>query len=78
MPSILIGKDPKTGAFMSDGLISANMITFLIAGEQPLSSRLSQVLMFLLLCLEGRSLTDKPLSASFRHMLTLLPFNISA
>lgn len=31
--TLLYGKDPKTGAVMRDGLISANMLTFLIAGE---------------------------------------------
>lgn len=35
------GKDPKTGETMPDGLVSANMITFLIAGHETTSGLLS-------------------------------------
>ncbi|KAK5110979.1 hypothetical protein LTR85_000689 [Meristemomyces frigidus] len=35
------GKDPKTGDMMPDGLISANMVTFLIAGHETTSGLLS-------------------------------------
>lgn len=31
--TLLYGKDPKTGAIMRDGLIAAEMLTFLIAGK---------------------------------------------
>ena len=39
--SMINGKDPKTGEKMSDGLIAANMITFLIAGHETTSGLLS-------------------------------------
>lgn len=35
--SLINGKDPKTGKTMRDGLIAANMQTFLIAGELAVS-----------------------------------------
>ena len=40
--------DPKTGEFMSDELISANMITFLIAGHETTSGLLSFAMVNLL------------------------------
>ena len=42
------GKDPKTGELMPDGLISANMITFLIAGHETTSGLLSFAMLNLL------------------------------
>jgi cytochrome P450/NADPH-cytochrome P450 reductase len=46
--AMIKGKDPKTGDFMSDGLISANMITFLIAGHETTSGLLSFAMLNLL------------------------------
>jgi cytochrome P450 / NADPH-cytochrome P450 reductase len=37
--AMIYGKDPKTGQTMRDGLIAANMQTFLIAGQQNSASR---------------------------------------
>ncbi|TKA70755.1 hypothetical protein B0A55_08835 [Friedmanniomyces simplex] len=39
--AMVLGKDPKTGKHMPDGLISANIITFLIAGHDTTSGLLS-------------------------------------
>lgn len=39
--AMIHGKDPKTGQSMPDGLISSNMITFLIAGHETTSGLLS-------------------------------------
>ena len=42
------GKDPKTGETMEDGLITSNMITFLIAGHETTSGLLSFAFLLLL------------------------------
>ncbi|KAF7296584.1 hypothetical protein HMN09_01065800 [Mycena chlorophos] len=47
--AMIYGKDPKTGATMRDGLIAANMVTFLIAGHETTSGLLSFALALLLL-----------------------------
>ncbi|KAK3675030.1 hypothetical protein LTR78_004963 [Recurvomyces mirabilis] len=39
--AMIHGKDPKTGERMPDGLIGANMVTFLIAGHETTSGLLS-------------------------------------
>ena len=46
--AMIKNKDPKTGELMSDGLISANMITFLIAGHETTSGLLSFAMLYLL------------------------------
>lgn len=46
--AMIKNKDPKTGELMADGLISANMITFLIAGHETTSGLLSFAMLNLL------------------------------
>lgn len=46
--AMINGKDPKTGESMDDGLITSNMITFLVAGHETTSGLLSFAMLNLL------------------------------
>lgn len=67
--SLIHGKDPKTGKTMRDGLIAANMQTFLIAGKTSWTLRLWFPKIHTLILSQGHETTSGLLSFAFLHLL---------